>query len=105
MHFHESMEIYNIQTNSWHKGPNLNIGREHHSSCGLDQWAYIFGGIDKDWNSLNSLERVFLKDGQAQGSWELIRLKIILSRKWSAMCQLSKDEIMIVGGVYGYNQL
>ena len=58
--------------------PSLNAGRSEHSSCIQGSYLYIIGGCDKDWNYVESMERVALRDDpvdQMAERWNQIHLQ------------------------------
>jgi len=60
---HNSVEAYNLVTNSWTDKAQLNEGRYYHSSCAFkDKWVYVFCGFlkrpgqERTWTSI--IERI-----------------------------------------------
>jgi N-acetylneuraminic acid mutarotase len=106
----QRVEIYDIQINDWMELSKINEGRHYHSSCNInDQYIYIFGGIqnqNKKYSS--SIERMQFSISNFSYPWEKIVLndvpsisQSITARQGAGMCQLSPNQIMIVGGFNG----
>ena len=44
-----SVDLYNIETDTWQVAPPLNRARSSHSSCSIEEtWIYTFCGFAKD---------------------------------------------------------
>ena len=52
-----SVDIYNIRFDTWMAGPDLNDGRNGHSSFALDDFIYVVGGSNQS-RFTTSIERV-----------------------------------------------
>ena len=83
--------------------PSLQVARIFHSSCVLGSSLYIFGGYDQEYNVLNSVDRIELReahDEQLNQGWRLFKFDPITlpPRQNSVFCPLNETEILIAGG-------
>ena len=104
------VEIYDTENDEWLELSKINDGRHYHSSCTVDNnYVFIFGGIENSNKKYsNSIERLHLSFQNFNNPWEKIQMpqqnpifSPISARQGAGMCQLSHDEIMIVGGFNG----
>ena len=85
--------------------PSLQVARSAHSSCVLGNSLYTFGGGDQEYNELNSVEWIELKeahDEQLNQEWQLIEFDptTLPPRSNPVFCPLNETEILIAGGDY-----
>ena len=53
-----TVQVYDIVRDMWERGPELNRGRESHSSCVLGTTVYVFGGVGSSGlATLNCIEQ------------------------------------------------
>ena len=72
------MDIYNVSSDDWQPAPEIKVARVRHSSCCLQDFAYIFGGFNESaCRYLNSFERIdlgaFIR-GSRSVEWEQFTL-------------------------------
>ena len=76
--------------------PIMNHARHSHSSLGISEQIYVFGGENQNGTDLNSIEKFSSATGI---SWHEIELgECFLPRIEPFVCTLSKSEIIIFGG-------
>ena len=102
-------EIYDTQLNEWMELSKINIGRHYHSSTNMNnKYVFIFGGIENSTKKYsNSIERLEISITNYNNQWEVMdiphspMIDTIPARQGAGMCQISPDEIVIVGGFNG----
>lgn len=108
----QRVELYDIQIDEWVELCKINEGRHYHSSCNLNNnFVYIFGGIQNSNKKYSaSIERMAFSLDNFNNPWEKINMSYLAiqnpsqsltARQGAGMCQLSPDELMIVGGFNG----
>ena len=71
-------EVYNVAKNQWTQTSDLKLSRSAHALCEVGGGAYLyaFGGQDSEGQSLDSIERVELRNSvpleSAMGAWTLL---------------------------------
>ena len=66
---------YLIAKDRWSDLPSLNQGRSTHASCTFAaRYVMVFGGIDKQYRPMNSIEK-FDMEKRRTASWELMTFK------------------------------
>ena len=104
------VEIFDTEINEWMELAQLNEGRHYHSSTNFNnKYVYVFGGIqnaNKKYSA--SFERMQFSLTNFNHKWESINVHAnadpqnqITARQGAGMCQLSPNEIMVVGGFNG----
>jgi len=95
---------YEIATNSWSKGPQLNIARCNSSACFLGGNIYVFGGQNRQYQMTNSIEKLRVASLNSVGGkatvWILIKpaRAALLPRASPAFYPINSNEIVILGG-------
>ena len=51
-----SVERFDTLTETWEVLPRLKVGRFRHSSCAVNSQIYVFCGMDRNSNQVNSIE-------------------------------------------------
>ena len=64
---------YNIDTEVWEDVVNLNVGRNIHSSCTLNDTIYVVGGVNGS-KFISTMEKLDIK--RAQSRWQIIEVRI-----------------------------
>lgn len=101
------VELYDTNTDDWMELSKINEGRHYHSTANLNNaWVYIFGGIQNSSKKYSAtIERLQFVAGKFDSAWEKLNLSgmeaSISQRQGAGMCQISSNEIMIVGGFNG----
>ena len=103
------VEIYDINQNEWMELAKLNEARHYHSSCSFnDKFIFVFGGIENSNKKYSAtIERLSLSFENPTNPWQKINYREgpgfaqIVARQGAGMCQMSNDDIMIVGGFNG----
>ena len=104
------VELYDILIDEWLELPRINDGRHYHSSCHFGhKFVYIFGGIQNSNKKYSgSIERLAFDLTNLQRPWDRVNLAAnikpnvqITARQGAGMCQVSDEEIVIVGGFNG----
>ena len=107
------VEIYDIDMDDWLELSSLNMGRHYHSSTNFNnQFVYVFGGIlNQTKKYTNTVERLKFSRTDFNSPWERMQIDqphlylnptdIISARQGAGMCQLSPNELLIVGGFSG----
>ena len=91
----DKCELFDTNTNKWMQLPNLNEGRDYHSSCAFNKdTIYVFCGRD-----VNSIEKHTI----GTNKWDTITTtgSTIGAIENPGLIQLNNDEIFIFGGYYG----
>ena len=104
-----TVELYDIQSDSWSELPGLQQARRNASSCYHKGYIYVFGGVGKyneptketepeSFNSIERLSKTCLRGHAA--NWELILpdTSSLVPRHSLAMISLNTDEYLILGG-------
>jgi N-acetylneuraminic acid mutarotase len=60
------LDIYDLRTNSWSRGPDMPTARHHTAYAGIDRYLYVAGGRDKDDAAVKAVERYDTRAGR----WE-----------------------------------
>ena len=94
------MFYYNIGSDQWIQGPQMNEGRRKHSSCILSHVLYVCGGRDADNQIVSSIERLVNADiriDAASDDWEKFQIAT-----WVGICEflmmpVNAQDILILG--------
>lgn len=103
------VELYDTNIDDWIELSRINEGRHYHSSCHFNhKFIYIFGGIQNSNKKYSaSIEKLNFDVNNLNKPWEKVNLSKtsmpiqITARQGAGMCQLSDEEIIIVGGFNG----
>ena len=84
-----SCERYSVKDDTWEELPDLNYGRNCHSSIVFeDRICYVFFGEDIEEGGQNTIERLDLSAGQKAWKWDLIKRPSIIPQSITAIgCQ------------------
>ena len=103
-HFLDSVDIYNIEMDTWERAPPLSQARDEHSSCSLGDYAYVIGGCNSNCNSIIAFERLNvarLTRGEQSVAWEPLNIATnqgMSPRFWVSMTALDANQLLIFGG-------
>jgi hypothetical protein len=105
----KSISTYSSESqlkNSWQKYPDLNIERIMGSFIVIDKHIYGLFGFNSQSNKyLDSIERLNL---ESPLSWEFVSFKknenISCFKKSFSASKFSNDEILMIGGIDGFNE-
>ena len=62
-----SVDIYDVRSDVWIKGPDMNQARSHHCSCILGNFVYVAGGSgEAGYGTHDTIERLPLFSGALQ---------------------------------------
>ena len=90
---------YQIAKDQWSYLPSLIQGRSTHASCTFAaRYVMVFGGIDKQYRPMNSIEKFDMNFHRtANASWELMTFKstVLPEMQNSRMVQVNYEEICI----------
>ena len=50
------VHVYELKTEKWFRGPDMNIRRIYHSSCALGNSIYVICGTNNEGESINTIE-------------------------------------------------
>lgn len=90
------VEIYNLETNKWRNGPNLNVARRYHSSCSLRDNIYAIGGTNDQDEYFSSIE--ILEILRPQQRWVLVYQNAFSPRMCTAVIPIEDSQFVIIGG-------
>ena len=104
---------YNVDNDEWHEFAAPVVPRFNCSSCFVNGYIYLFCGEhtnDSDTGYMNSIEKLRINEqSQDQEEWQLIpdvnfpaRFTV---RSKPLVCQISRDEIVILGGYWSNLEL
>ena len=60
--YYKSVELYNLEENSWSSLPQLTVPRSEAGCCQHAGYVYLFGGLTTNRHYLKSFERLKLVD-------------------------------------------
>eukprot|EP00354_Favella_ehrenbergii_P009516 CAMPEP_0170453174 /NCGR_PEP_ID=MMETSP0123-20130129/1839_1 /TAXON_ID=182087 /ORGANISM="Favella ehrenbergii, Strain Fehren 1" /LENGTH=223 /DNA_ID=CAMNT_0010715449 /DNA_START=693 /DNA_END=1364 /DNA_ORIENTATION=+ len=95
----KSTFFYNLATNEYIDGPEMNVGRRSHGQCQRGYYLYVFGGRGEGgWlNSIECLEaKTFLNGTEKQ--WERLDNFNFSTRRCPLVCKMPDGTILIAGG-------
>ena len=91
-----SVERYEIRTNSWTSMPPLSVGRMNHAMCAIGDSIIVFCGTQDDGSETSSIE--MLKCTRIQARWQMIQISSLLPRFSLGVAPINSREVAILGG-------
>ena len=91
-------EYYNVKEDKWYinDNVNLNVARSQSSCCLFEEnIIFIFGGYNKEFGTLNSIERYDVNRGKIS----LLDIKMTIPLRRFATCKISASKILLLGGI------
>ena len=81
----------------------MQVPREEHSSCTMNKYVYVIGGMDDNYKALSSIEQLRVQCGEdgeilSDYKWRLIQVDGLPPRRNPFVCHMGKDTIAICGG-------
>ena len=106
IHYLRTVSSYQVKDNMWIEDlPQMNERRYGASACHLLKYVYVFAGREGRI-CLNSIEKIDVDSLVSFGKavWKLIQVpqNILSTRTIPAVSQLNDTEIVIMGGLDGY---
>jgi len=93
----KSIEVYHIESDKWEANvyEDLKIGRSQANALVFNNDILVFGGYNKNFGTLNSIEKVSLKNKTT----DLLDLKLPIPLRRSAALKISNNQCIIFGGI------
>lgn len=93
----KSIEVYNIENDKWEANiyEDLKIGRSQANALVFNNDILVFGGYNKNFGTLNSIEKISLKNKTT----DLIEMKLPIPLRRSASLKISNNQCIIFGGI------
>jgi N-acetylneuraminic acid mutarotase len=93
----KSIEVYNIENDKWEANvyEDLKIGRSQANALVFNSDILVFGGYNKNFGTLNSIEKINLKSKTT----DLLEIKLPIPLRRSASLKISNNQCIIFGGI------
>jgi len=89
------MEVYNTQTDTWSRGPNMSTKCSGCASAVFCNWLFVLGGQNQDSDGLRSVNAY---DAESK-KW--IRLQSMIQARTTCGAAIVEGKLMVVGGSVG----
>ena len=102
----DSVDMYDIDNDTWSSVPNMRIGKYDHSFCTVGEFLYsLFGIFHYQQPAINVIERFHAQKHVENQSveWTIFELAsgIIEPRSKAMVSSISNTELVILGGLFG----
>ena len=93
----KSIEVYNIELDRWEVNvyEDLKIARSQANALVFNQDILVFGGYNKNFGTLNSVEKINLKNKTT----DLLEVKLPVPLRRSNALKISSNQCIIFGGI------
>jgi len=94
--FKDTCEYYDVNQDEWTEFAKLSEKKWFMSASTLiNRYIYLFGGIDNDYQELDTIEQYDFLD---RHTWVVINVKLLKSQRLLTSVSISISEILLFGG-------